>query len=56
VEESAKVKMFDKFIHDLKELLKNDCWSDEAHISCLCLVVFFKYVSFIFPLAEFFSL
>jgi type II restriction enzyme len=25
VEESAKVKMFDKFIHDLKELLKNDC-------------------------------
>lgn len=25
VEESAKVKMFDKFIQDLKELLKNDC-------------------------------
>lgn len=25
VEESARVKMFDKFMQDLKELLKNDC-------------------------------
>ncbi|MCW3996874.1 MAG: BsaWI family type II restriction enzyme [Candidatus Bathyarchaeota archaeon] len=25
VEESSKVKMFDKFIQDLKELLKKDC-------------------------------